>query len=75
MSKQLIEYFSSKIALKLWVALSCVFIVLLFTMLRVNNETLTVVQGILFVTDLLHFWLPIFVGRYLYKISQDVPNC
>ena len=71
MGKQMIEYFASKSALTLWFGLSAVFCLILFFQISATNEGLSVVKIIFFLTDMVHFWLPIIAGKYLYRLSKE----
>ncbi len=71
MAAQIIAYLGSKVAFRLWLSLSVFFVLCLAIKLYVNREQLTLVHGILFTTDLMHFWLPILMGRYLCRINSD----
>lgn len=71
MGKGVVEYFASKSAQNLWLALSSFFMLILIYQLNQDKDSITVVKTIFFFTDLVHFWSPIFIGRYLYRISQE----
>lgn len=70
MSKAVVAYFASKEAAGLWSVLSAFFCICLLSQIIFANDKPSVVQLILFVADLFHFWLPIVACRYLYNISK-----
>ncbi|SMF74255.1 hypothetical protein [Pseudobacteriovorax antillogorgiicola] len=71
MSKEVVEYFASKSALVLWFALSSVFCLLLLIRISTSSAELSVVKMIFFVTDMIHFWIPIFACKYLDRINKN----
>ena len=70
MGKSVIEYFASRSAAILWFGMSFFFCFALAIHLTTSSEEISVVKIIFFVTDLFHFWLPIFACKYLYRISH-----
>lgn len=71
MTKDIVAYFASEAAFKLWLSLSFIFLILATYQGFMQTDETNIIKTIFLFTDLVHFWMPIVACKYLYRLHQE----